>query len=143
MSQENVEVVRRILWDGVDVVALLKDDVARARWEADVQATFAPDCAFAWIYGGQSTEANSTDEAMSFWLDFYGPWDSVYSDVERIMPLGDRVVVLFRQYGRMAEAENMVEAFMAAVYFVRSGCVVRAEFYPDRAEALEAAGLRE
>ena len=31
MSHENMEIVRGTLWDGVDGVPLLRDDVARAK----------------------------------------------------------------------------------------------------------------
>ena len=143
MPQENVEIVRSALWDGVDGVPLLRDDVARAKWWAELEAIFSPDCAFAWNFQGQRTEANSPGEALRFWLDFYEPWESLYSEVERLIPVGDKVVALVRQYGRMAGSQREVEALLAAVYYVRSGRIVRAEFYTDRAEALEAAGLRE
>ena len=65
------------------------------------------------------------------------------SETERIFPLGDMVVLLARQHGRMGGADNEVEALVAGVYLLRDGKVARAEFYADRAVALKAAGLRE
>ena len=80
---------------------------------------------------------------LRFWLDFYAPWESLYTEVERLIPVGDKVVALVRQYGRMAGSRREVESLLAAVYYVRSGRIARAEFYTDRADALRAAGLRE
>ena len=64
-------------------------------------------------------------------------------ETERIIPVGDRVVALTRQHGRLAGAEHEVELVAAAVYFVRDGKLASVEFYANRAEALEAVGLRE
>jgi ketosteroid isomerase-like protein len=67
----------------------------------------------------------------------------VQNNNERIIPVGDEVVVLARQRGRMAGTKHEVEAMVAGVYLVRDGRLARAAFYSDRAEALEAVGLRE
>ena len=143
MSQENVDLVRQALWDGVDVVPLIRDEAASTRFLAEMETIFAGDCAFAWIMLGQRVEATGLDEARQVWLNFYAPWESLRSEVDRIIPVGDKVVALMRQHGRMAGSQHEVEALFAAVYLVRDGKVVRAEFYPDRAEALDAVGLRE
>jgi ketosteroid isomerase-like protein len=81
--------------------------------------------------------------AREFWLDFFEPCESVQTETERIFPVGDEVVVLARQRGRMAGTNHDVEALVAAVYLVRDGRLARADFYSDRATALEAVGLQE
>ena len=75
------------------------------------------------------------------WLEFYEAWETIRTEYERIIPLGDKVLALARVYGRMTGTENEVENLGAAVYFVRDGRIARAEFYVNRAEALEAVGL--
>jgi ketosteroid isomerase-like protein len=76
-------------------------------------------------------------------LDWFEPWESVQIESERFIPVGDKVVVLMRQRGRMAGSQNEVEALVAAIYLLKEGRVTRVEWYPDRSDALEAAGLTE
>jgi ketosteroid isomerase-like protein len=141
MSQANVDVVRRVMWDGVDAARLIRDDTTS--YLAELEAIVEPDCAFAWVGPFGRIEATGLDEAREFWLDYYEPWESVQTETERIFPVGDEVVVLARQRGRMAGTKHDVEALVAAVYPVREGRLARADFYSDRAEALEAVGLQE
>ena len=145
MSQENVELVRRTLalTKGIDVAFLIRDDATWTRYAAELQAIYEPDCAFAWVSQGQRVEATGVDAARQVWLDWFEPWESVRPETERIIPVGDRVVALTRQHGRLAGAEHEVELVAAAVYFVRDGKLASVEFYANRAEALEAVGLRE
>ena len=144
MSQENVEAVKRLLWDGVDAARIVRDDAALATWLAETEPLFEPECVFSWMAPGGRFEVEARDErTRRVWLDFMEPWESLRFETERIVAEGDRVLVLTRLYGRMDGSENEVEALFAAVYFLRDGRVAPAEFYSDRAEALAAAGLRE
>lgn len=144
MSQQNVEIVTRMLWDGIDAVPLVRDDAALAAYLAEVAPFLEPDCVFSWMAPGGRFEARALDdEVRRVWLDFFKPWDSLRFETERLVPQGDKVLALTRLYGRMAGTENEVEALFAAVYFMRDGKVARAEFYADRAAALSAAGVRE
>ena len=70
----------------------------------------------------------------------YEPWESVRIEYDQVIPVGDRVLVLARQHGWIAGVQNEVELVGAAVYLVQDGKVTHAEFYSNRAEALEAAG---
>ena len=146
MSQEDVEVVRRwlALWDGVDVVAVFRDDATWTRTSAEIEALFESDYAVAWIARGQRViEASGLDDSRRGWLDWLEPWETYHFQIERIFPVGDRVVVLMRLHGRMAATQNEVEMLGGSVYLVRDGRVARVEHYADHAEALEAVGLRE
>jgi ketosteroid isomerase-like protein len=144
MSQENVALVRNAFWEGVDVAARFRDEAGWPERRAEFEANYEPDCAFAWIAQGQRAEATGADEARQFWLDFFEPWESVRTEIERIIPVrGDRVVVLTRTRGRMTAVQHEVELLGAAVYLIRSGKLASVEFYANRAEALEAVGLRE
>jgi hypothetical protein len=143
MSQENVEVVRGwlSLWEGVDAVAVIRDDAAWTRWKAEIEAFVEPDCAFAWIALGQRVEATGLDDFRQAWLDFFEPWESVRNELDRIVPVSDKVVSLGRQHCRMAGTLHEVELIGAGVHLVLDGRVARADFYANRAEALEAVGL--
>jgi ketosteroid isomerase-like protein len=144
MSQANVDLVRSLLWEGIDAAAFVRDDAAWAARRAEVEALFEPDCAFAWIAHGQlGVEATGLDEARAAWLEFFGPWESVHNETDDIIAVDDRVVVLTRTRGRLAASERDVELIGGAVYQVRNGKLAAAEFYATRDEALEAVGLRE
>jgi len=53
------------------------------------------------------------------------------------------VISVGRQHGRLAGTQNEVEMLGASVFLMRDGRVARVEHYANRAEALEAVGLRE
>ena len=75
MSQENVEIVRRMLVEGVDVVPLARDDATWTRRAAEIEPLVAPDCVVVWIARGQRVlEATGLDEARQGWLDWLEPW---------------------------------------------------------------------
>jgi ketosteroid isomerase-like protein len=65
------------------------------------------------------------------------------AEVQEAVDLGDRVLVLVRDYARRRGSEAEPESNDAAVWTVRDGKVARAEFYPDRDEALRAVGMEE
>ena len=144
MSQENVEVVRRLFVEVDDVVPLFRDDATWTRRRPEVEALVEPDCAVVWIAQGQRViEATGLDDTRQGWLDWLEPWETYQPEIERVIPVGDNVLVLMRLHGRMAGTQNEVEMIAASVYLVRDGRVARVEHYANRAEALEAVGLRE
>ena len=144
MSQENVEVVERLLVDGADVVPLIRDDATWAKRREQTEALFEPDASVAWIAHGQRPiEARGLDEARQSWLDWLEPWETYRVQIERIVPVEDKVLVLARVQGRMAGTQNDVELIFASIYVLRNGRVSRIEHYADRAAALEAVGLGE
>ena len=64
MSQENVEIVKRLLIDGPDVVPFARDDAIWAKRREETEALFEPDASVAWIAHGQRPiEATGLDEA--------------------------------------------------------------------------------
>jgi ketosteroid isomerase-like protein len=62
---------------------------------------------------------------------------------EDLIDVGDKVVVLVRWVGRGKVSGAQGEISMAMVWTVREQAITRIEFFLDRAEALEAVGLRE
>ena len=145
MSQENVEIVDKLvaLTDGIDI-AVVRDDAAWAERRAQHKAIFEPDCEFAWIASGGTVglEARGVDGLRERHLELFGAWETVQTECEQLIPVGDKVVALLRLRGRMAGSENEVQNFGAGIYFVRDGRIARAEFYANRADGLAAAGLR-
>jgi ketosteroid isomerase-like protein len=146
MSQENVEVVSKLvaLTDGVDIAAV-RDDAVWAERSPQRDAIFAPDCAFMWIAPGGTVglEATGLDGLRERQIEFFEAWETMRTGVRTAHPgrrQGDRTCPgLWPHRGSQNEVENIG----AGIYFVRDGRITRAEFYANRSDALEAAGLRE
>jgi ketosteroid isomerase-like protein len=68
-------------------------------------------------------------------------------DISSGSPGGDRprrpVLLLVRDYARRPGSAAELQSENAAIWTVRDGKVARAEFYPNRAEALKAVGLED
>jgi ketosteroid isomerase-like protein len=144
VSQENVELVRSLQpAPDVDIAQLVRDDNINARWVEAVTSVFHPDfeCVMMLRIEGPATYAG-LDGLRDAWLDWTAPWAAYRTEIEQLIDAGDRVVVLVREFGRRVGGAYEVAFPAATVWSVRDGKVVRAEFFPDRARALEAAGLR-
>jgi ketosteroid isomerase-like protein len=63
--------------------------------------------------------------------------------VEETIDAGDRVVLSAHHRGRGRGSGIKVDARFYEVYTLREGKIVRVDEFTERAEALEAAGLRE
>jgi ketosteroid isomerase-like protein len=135
MSQENVEIVRRIheaFAEGVNeraINGLLDAGLIAPDGEIDFRNAY-PDGGVVRL----ATMAQFDTE----------PWGgSMRFDVESIRAAGDdRVLALVRAHAVESESGIEVEARVAHLITLRGGQLVRIEIYTDRAEALEAAGLR-
>ncbi|MEK6252213.1 MAG: ester cyclase [Actinomycetota bacterium] len=62
---------------------------------------------------------------------------------EELIDAGDKVVLFWRQGGEGKASGIRVEGEGGTVFSLEDGRISRARVYLDRAEALEAAGLRE
>jgi ketosteroid isomerase-like protein len=83
------------------------------------------------------------DEAhrwLAEWAEAFENWSL---DVEEVFDAPDQVVTLVRQHAKARRGGPEVEMRFAQVWTFRDGLVARMEMYFDRAEALDAAGLRE
>jgi ketosteroid isomerase-like protein len=131
MSQENVEAVRRqhehFNRTGEVLPGIYDSD---AEWMA---AREDPDAA---IHRGL--------EAIR---GFFAQWTGMFEDIdfraEELIDAGDKVFAWIRFSGKGITSGAPVETEQAQIWTFRDGKVVRVEEYFDRAEALEAAGLRE
>jgi ketosteroid isomerase-like protein len=131
MSRENVEIVRRCVaardrGDYLAAWSLFDPDVV-------VDLSVRPDGRV--YYGGPDAV-----KAMQTWVE---RWDDYSYIAEDFLDAGDEVVVLFRESGRGKDSGVTTELLGATVWTLREGRVVRMKTYTDRAEALEAVGLRE
>jgi ketosteroid isomerase-like protein len=136
MSQENVEIIRSMY----------------ERWECGDLATpefFDADVEYARIGDGGAPDAVGTwqglDEMWSAVVGYLGAWEEIRQIADRFVDVADgRVLVLDRQLARGRSTGIPVEHEMAAIFTLNTGGkIVRFHAFWDRAEALEAAGLRE
>ncbi|HEX2129037.1 MAG TPA: nuclear transport factor 2 family protein [Solirubrobacterales bacterium] len=134
MSQENVEIVRR-LWDAANrrdrdaVLSLYDRDV-----ELDV--TGFP---FPATEGGTYQGHDGLRRLFREWRD---TWRDADAQLHEVVDAGDTVVAVYtyRAHGRTSGAP--VHHEFATVTTIRSGKIVRVRWFPSAERALTAAGLR-
>jgi ketosteroid isomerase-like protein len=138
MSQENVEIVRRLY------------DAAAHRDVESVLALYDPEVEFdasrhplTSLIGGTRVYRGH-EGVRSFFRQRHEAFESVEDACDELIDAGDRVVSVWsaRARGR-ASGVDVKLAGSAAVWTIREGRIVRVVFFPTREEALEAAGLRE
>jgi ketosteroid isomerase-like protein len=129
MSQENVEIVRR-MWDAflaADFQTALSFFAPSVEWDG----TNLPDGQI-----GKGHEAILDHVAR--WADAWNDWTV---EVERVIEAGsDQVVLFMRERGRSDGGVAMDERH-AELYRLKDGKIVRRQGFSDPNEALEAAGL--
>ena len=144
MSQENVDIVLALQpAPGANMAQLFRDDLLWAAVSARLAPALAPE--FKAIAHGlpDSQKVEGVEGLRDSWLQWLAPWESYRAEVEEAIDLGERVVLLIRDYGRRTRDTHEVAITSAALWTVHEGKVTRAEFYADRAEALKAVGLEE
>jgi ketosteroid isomerase-like protein len=143
MSQEDVEVVRRI-WD-LTMEGIEKGDPAagfNAAYDqglisADSTFTPAPEVPGSQTYVGRDGFA----EFLRAWTDEFADWKM---RPDELLDAGDeRVVAIVRQLATGRGSGATVELLFAVVYTLKDGQVIDRRHYLEPHEALEAAGLRE
>jgi ketosteroid isomerase-like protein len=133
MSEENVEVVRRIY-----------EQWAQGNFRAGVELY---DPLILMVQGQGLPEAGAylgLDGLRDYMRAFLEAWERVTIEAEEILGAGDSVVakVVQRAVGRESGVEP-AEFEYFQIWSFRGGKVIRLEVVRDREEALEAAGLSE
>jgi len=131
MSEENVEAVRRHreAWNRQDLTAWL--------------ASFHPDGELDWsrsrgplkgVYRGRG-------RLKTFWGEFWSTFEQIQVEIHGFTEVGSEVVVPNTARLRGREGIEVI-ARSAFVFTVENGQITRLRLFQERAEALEAAGLR-
>ncbi len=141
MSQENVELVRRVLdvFETGDGIATMKVAMEVADPEVEMDLTRLPAPGLARVYRGW-------EEIAGFWREWLDAWGSL-GTVEGFQAAGtgDEVVVWAKRQtmrGKGSGVEVDLPDYGWKVS-VRNGKVVRATLFMERESAFEAAGLSE
>ncbi len=138
MSQENVDVVRRIY----EASARRDVQTVLSLYDADVELDFTR-LPHAQVigYGLMRGHAGLRD----WYREWFEAWEDFEEICEELIDAGVSVVSVWTQRGRGRASGAEVEfgRRSAAVFTIRNGKVARLVAFPTREEALEAVGLRE
>jgi ketosteroid isomerase-like protein len=133
MSQENVEIVRGIL------------EADQRRDMEAVHAAYAPDVEWednAALWGDWGT-ACGPEGIQAAWHRWYEAFEDVRFEWDEVTDVGDEVVVTYRVHAQGRGSGAAVDQAITLVWTLRAGKAVRIRAYADRADALNAVGLRE
>ncbi len=128
MSQENVEIVRRVC-----------EEWARGDFsEGDV---FDPEVEFEMVDWPEGAKSRGVAAMRRTWLGALAAWDEFRAEPHEYIEAGDRVIALVRARGRGKGSGMEVSADTATVWTLEAGRVVRLALYWDSAKAFEATGI--
>jgi ketosteroid isomerase-like protein len=136
MSQENVEVVRRLY------------ETSARRDSAAVLALYDPEVVIDVTHGAVGEVAGRTvhhghEGLRTFFRAWYEAWERVEPDLRELLDTGEHVVSIETTRGRGRASGVEVELQQCGVWTIRDGKIVRVVWFTTRDEALEAAGLSE
>jgi ketosteroid isomerase-like protein len=140
MSEENVEVARRLYSLRLDAAGIVRGDYADIfldYFHPDVEAV--PPLS----YPDAESSYRGREGVLRLFRQMDEIWDDWRLEAERFFDAGVRVVVFTRVSGRAKRSGAALAISTAHVLTVRDGRVTRVEAFLDRSEALEAVGLRE
>jgi ketosteroid isomerase-like protein len=129
MSQENVEIVRRM------VEAFNSADMSRAISSFHADAEFTSALTEARTYVGSEGLAEYVDDISLAWESWRSA-DDQFVDVD-----DERVVWLYRIIGTGRGSGVPVDQRLSVVWTMRYGLIWRGQSYLDHRQALEAVGL--
>ena len=133
MPRENLEIVRE-MYD------------RRERGDMHAGEFVHPDIAFVRI-GSElpdfAGEWHGIDGLRQATAEYLNVWEDYRFEVEEMIDLGDRVLVLERQTARGKRSGAIISQDVGTLLTLRDGLIERWEYYWERPEALAAAGIAE
>jgi ketosteroid isomerase-like protein len=139
MSEENVEIVRRMLARFVEVdEGLVETGRLQQFFAADATLDMDP------AVDPEGTRFRSIDEFISWrteWIEMFDDWS--YSPKKFLDAGANRVAVTFRQRGRLRGTDDWLDMHYGIVYTVEEGLITASRMYVTVKDTLEAAGLSE
>ena len=135
MSQENVEIVRRVsdAYNRRDVGAMLDELHPEVEWHPRLQLQLGGGATVYRGHQGVHRGIRELEEAFS----------EIQAEQSEFRDFGERVVAIGHLRGRGKESGAITESPLAWIVEFKSGKVIRVREYLDPEEALEAAGLRD
>jgi ketosteroid isomerase-like protein len=143
MSQENVEMVRR-LWEpfkGMDLAAVDWDNEAIRE---TTERFFSPEVELRWSRSGPDVRVyRGRDGVVQSFREWYESFRKYYIEPLDFIEQEDRVIIPQRHWGIGSTSGIPVEIEVTHVYEVRDGQIARVDEYDTLEEAVAAAGLSE
>jgi ketosteroid isomerase-like protein len=132
MSQENVGVVRRAF----DAYNHGDFEAASRFLDPEVEYITLADVVEPDTYRGH-------EDVLGYIYSLLADFEDWHTEPEDLIDVGEQVVVSVRATGKGKRSGVPVEITWTSVYSLRDGIIVRIRNYAEKAEALEAVGLRE
>lgn len=139
MSEENVELVRRVYIEGdlLQTTSEQIDRLFREYLDEDFEFRLPGDYPEGEpVFRGRE----GVDQLVAMLGETWSEWQF---EPERFLDAGDQVVVFARIVGRGKASGAPFELETTHVWTIRAGRAISVHAYRDRSQALEAAGLRE
>jgi ketosteroid isomerase-like protein len=128
----------------VDIAELFRNDDMWSALADAVAPFFHSDCeSVAPGVPGTEKVHIGLDGLRAAWLEWLEPWLTYRTEIKQALDAGDRVLLLTHDYGRHGRATQEVKVDGSAVWTISDGKIARADFFPSRSEAFNAAGLSE
>jgi ketosteroid isomerase-like protein len=137
MSEENVEVVRRVF----DAVARHDTETVLAAYDRNVEYDFSGSPLGGSLVGSAIYQGH---DGIRQWVrDRYEVWETIEDECQELIDAGQRVIsfVITRGRGRSSGIETELRQY--GVWTIRDGKITRVAWFYTREDALEAAGLSE
>jgi ketosteroid isomerase-like protein len=128
MSQENVEVIRKVC------DAFVRNDLGKVLSHCDPDVVYKP---------AQEAAAHGLDAVRASLERWTGDIERLELVAEEFLDVGDSVFVTIAIRGRGRSSGAEVSARFYEVFILRGGTILQWEEFTDRSPALEAAGLQE
>ena len=129
MSQENVEVVRRVY----EAAGNRDTETVFDLYDPEVVLDASRLGMFAEPYHGH-------DGLRSMFRHWHDAWGEIEYSYDELLDAGDQVISVVTRHARGRGSGAEVDRHFALLWSVNNGRVVRVVWYLSRAEALEAAG---
>jgi ketosteroid isomerase-like protein len=136
MSQENVEIVRRVYEAAARRDTAIVLDLYDPEVDWDVSRS-----PMARLVGQGRYQGH--EGLRRFFRAYHEAWERIEYEHEELIDAGDRVISVDHERGCGRASGAEVEFTQYAVWTIREGKIVQAVWFPTRAEALQAAGLSE
>jgi ketosteroid isomerase-like protein len=131
MSQENVEIVRRVY----EAAALRDADTIFALYDPEVELNATR------IGVGDLGIYHGHEGLRALFNELHQVWGDMHYDYEELIDAGDHVVAVVLRHAQGRASGVDVEAPLALLWTLRDRKVIRLVWFGSRADALEAAGL--
>jgi ketosteroid isomerase-like protein len=147
MSRENVELVRSLIPEQVDLVRAFSGGIeALAAAFAGLLDKMAPDAEIVFVPvapGNPGADYQGLEGLIEGWRDWLAPWQSYVIELEELLDAGNDVVALVQMRARTEHGGVEMEQQGATIWTVGKGKIVRMSFHLDRRDALARAGVEE